>query len=425
MTESLPLELLARILCSTAAAKTRHLLAWTGLRTLMRCTATSRRLRAAAELAVETRELYLSDDTPPPAAQLSSTGIHGWIRRCTGLRLQLSDGELSTTPAFRSLVKQCDGHPAIKATLHGRSGSLRAAQCELALAASAAVQDFHCCGHVPVHLGPQLRSLTVSDPETLAQQALEFLVVRLQNCEQLVSLTLDLACSTSPELLLGASELGTVQLPQLRQLTLSVNLALLGDIDVSWLELPRAFTLCLVLHNSDAISSYNHGDGDDGTQLRLANLEELSAVLQPTDQLKLVAAKLTDRTQQVLGGLQLASFSLWVCAQDVLYLPQAPQLTICFEYDVYSDVHDDVPPASLSWAAITRSAGHVAVVLEAHMPALEILGCATDSAAPAFDGAGWQLAVYSQGIRPKGLFMHDRDGVFVLSNRAAAHWELQ
>ena len=203
---------------------------------------------------------------------------------------------------------------------------------------------------------------------------------------------------------LRAVELARLRLPSLRSLELRVEMSTLTEFDASWLGLPRAFTASVLIDD-------NMGELLPGARLRV--LQGLQGLLQANDKLDLCFSPTPDE-QLVLRGMRLAACALSVESLDLLHLPLARSLAIYFW----------APPARVSWAALTRTACQITVMLVSSCAELEVLGCGV-GIAPEFE-AGWQLSVHLQRGKVSGLpgcsMEVSGDAVFVLSNAAAADW---
>ena len=409
MAGELPKELLAEALTLAARVQaTEHVpsMAWHGLRTLTRCAATSKHWRAAAELAAARLELDLVDDDAPPDTLLASPGLLSWARRCLGLDLRLNStisGTLSTSTELRPFLVRCDGQPTICATVQGTPESLSTAQCESALAACGSMREYCTDGYLPAQHAPRVETVRISPEVVVCPEALQLCLVRLQACQHLTELHLDLRGTEGPHVALNAAELSRLQLPTLRRLVLQFDLSVVEELDLSWLGLPqRSFKLTLVF--------WDEGDSED----RLEYLQQLPAVLRATDELHLFAGTLSEAEQHCLGQLRLAVATFWLSAQDIVQLPQAPDLTVRFKWQ-------DGQSPEITWAALTRCPSEVHVYTGG--AELQVLGCDSETA-PAFGGGeGWLLAIFARGTPPHGLpAMSVRGGALVLFNEAAADW---
>ena len=415
MADALPAHLLAKVLADAAQRSGNGCILWHGLRTLIRCSATSSHLRAAAELAAQQLTLRLSDDQPPPpGSMLSAPGTHSWAARFVKLQLCLhGTGWLSTAPDLRPFLTRCDERPVIHAFLEGGAQGLGTLHCESILAASASVQELHCINHMPGQFPPRLEVLSISPGPN---EALEAVLIRVQNCAHLRFIDLDLRETPAPvHVQLRAAELARLQLPSLRGLQLQLTLPHVLDFDASFLRpehRPHAFALSLYVED-EAV------DVDSESRMRI--LRSLPELMHACDQLNLWGTDLDLEAQLALRPLHLAAFDVSTFAVDVQHLPRATRLSVRF----LASIAAPSGPARLAWSAITRCSGRVIVDLTSGCDELEIIGC-NSGAAPDFEaGAGWQLTVHSNGTQIRGCpMLRETDkGVFVSANAAAAHWQ--
>ena len=281
------------------------------------------------------------------------------------------------------------------------------------MATSASMQSYVCSSLQPTQLSPHLKSLTFSPTydtfmHGLAPDALEALLIRAQACPLLESLELQLDLTRISHLLLRASSLAGLQLPRLRELRLAVETCRVQEIDVSIFGQPRTWSLSVALLDPE----------EDRTppNVRQQILRSFAGVLQASDRLSLNFHEHPNTEQRLIKNLRLAEFSLEVRATTVNHLPQAPRLNVCFTES------PEGKAAKLAWASLVQCPDRVQ--LEAECEVVKVTGCL--GAAPEFLQSGWQLVC--SAILPKGLPTHLMidmgDGVYVLSNTAAAAWDV-
>ena len=295
---------------------------------------------------------------------------------------------------------------------------------DAALADNTSMVSLYLRGHLPAMLPRQLQFLRVDlcqqDGRCNGRLALPRLLVSLQLCSALRCVYL---CLWDFSLvLLSKDHLQGLHLSHLETLHLVVGMSQDTVLDLSWLALPRSFSLSLRASDSSCFSRPSSG-GPAVPQQRVKLLTEAYNAIQPQDTLSLVLClgTLLPNEQQVLGSLHISRFVLELAPQLLTCLPHCASIDISFGSANLKPVTRG--EAQLTWAALTTQAGDITLRFSnwqpGSLPALRVIGCPPGSMAPA-TAEPWQLRVLGAqvlGGLPPASFA--ADGVNVLQNEAA------